>query len=158
MSKSKSTDIPSYFQILAHEIGHNLNMKHDFNPVKRVYKGSDGKKVTITGLTCEEGVMSYGSLAYNKWTPCSAYDFLAHFREINYYYLDWCMPEVAIPAACKGGSTPNPTNCKHGGDSYCDDENNNAACNYDGGACCNNSNEAWNSFCTVRQPQISFRY
>jgi len=33
-------------------------------------------------------------------------------------------------------------------DAYCDDENNNADCNYDGGACCFNDFIHWDHFCT----------
>merc|ERR1712183_35305 len=32
-------------------------------------------------------------------------------------------------------------------DKYCDDENNNASCNWDGGACCNNNQSYWDHFC-----------
>ena len=33
------------------------------------------------------------------------------------------------------------------GDTYCDDENNNAGCDWDGGDCCNNDNPDWDDFC-----------
>ena len=35
------------------------------------------------------------------------------------------------------------------GDQICDDENNNAECNYDGGDCCNNDFPLWNIWCSV---------
>ena len=35
------------------------------------------------------------------------------------------------------------------GDQICDDENNNAECNWDGGDCCNNDFPLWNIWCTV---------
>ena len=34
-------------------------------------------------------------------------------------------------------------------DKWCDDENNNAGCNFDGGACCNNDLIGWNTYCQV---------
>ena len=34
-------------------------------------------------------------------------------------------------------------------DNLCDDENNNAECNYDGGACCGNDMNGWDDFCTT---------
>ena len=34
-------------------------------------------------------------------------------------------------------------------DTYCDDDNNNAECNYDGGDCCNNDKDGWNNFCSA---------
>jgi len=33
-------------------------------------------------------------------------------------------------------------------DEWCDDENNNADCNYDGGACCSNAFGGWDTYCT----------
>ena len=32
---------------------------------------------------------------------------------------------------------------------YCDDENNNADCNWDGGACCNNNTAGWDNYCSA---------
>ena len=34
-------------------------------------------------------------------------------------------------------------------DGYCDDENNNEGCDYDGGDCCPPHNWGWNSYCTI---------
>ena len=34
-------------------------------------------------------------------------------------------------------------------DTYCDDYNNNAECNYDGGDCCNNGRDGWNKYCSA---------
>ena len=36
------------------------------------------------------------------------------------------------------------------GDGYCDDDNNNDACQFDGGDCCNQSTIQWNMYCYVR--------
>ena len=33
-------------------------------------------------------------------------------------------------------------------DNFCNDENNNAECNWDGGACCNKQDDGWNTTCT----------
>ena len=44
-----------------------------------------------------------------------------------------------------GGSCGSP---KFANDIYCDDENNNAGCNFDGGACCNRYTSKWNQYCT----------
>ena len=33
-------------------------------------------------------------------------------------------------------------------DNICNDENNNAGCNWDGGACCKTQNDGWDDFCT----------
>ena len=34
-------------------------------------------------------------------------------------------------------------------DKWCDDINNNEACGWDGGACCNNSQSNWDNYCYV---------
>ena len=33
-------------------------------------------------------------------------------------------------------------------DNYCDDDNNNAGCKWDGGDCCDNETPYWNKYCT----------
>ena len=69
---------------------------------------------------------------------------------------------LAAPSACggsggSGGTTAAPTTAAPTcasvggithwvGDNWCDDENNNAACNYDGGDCCKDTLQ-W--YCTV---------
>ena len=35
------------------------------------------------------------------------------------------------------------------GDNFCDDENNNIECNFDGGDCCNNDYENWDIYCQI---------
>jgi len=36
---------------------------------------------------------------------------------------------------------------KYANDNFCDDENNHAGCNWDGGACCHNPLEGWDNHC-----------
>lgn len=61
--------------VLAHEIGHNLGMKHDFDDA---HKGSG----------CDmQGIMSYGN-APAKWSLCSKSDFKAHYLRVKNR---WCM-------------------------------------------------------------------
>ena len=48
-------------------------------------------------------------------------------------------------------TAPAPGNCELPdwyGDDYCDDENNNADCGFDGGDCCNNGFKDWKKYCT----------
>ena len=72
------------------------------------------------------------------------------------------MNHLAAPTAC-GGSAPSPptttespvsgcANPKWKGDSFCDDGNNNAACQFDGGDCCNQQGAGgipWDNWCEV---------
>ena len=44
------------------------------------------------------------------------------------------------------------------GDQICDDENNNAECNWDGGDCCNNVFPLWNIWCTVSTKRKNSKY
>ena len=56
-------------------------------------------------------------------------------------------------SACGGDGTPPPTGgCgspQWANDQWCDDENNNAACNWDGGACCDNDFAGYTQYCTA---------
>ena len=54
-------------------------------------------------------------------------------------------PPPTTPSPPKGGcGSPQWVN-----DNFCDDENNNPGCNFDGGDCCNNQSPGWNNFCNV---------
>ena len=49
-------------------------------------------------------------------------------------------------------STLTPSGCgspQYANDQWCDDENNNPSCNFDGGACCDNNYSGWDDNCTV---------
>ena len=85
---------------IAHEIGHNLGMHHDFDtkPYDHVARGCDGK-----------GFLSYGSHPL-EWSVCSRDDLLTHYRFVTQgspnfpaafrkkWAKPWCLdPE---PAAC----------------------------------------------------------
>ena len=65
----------------------------------------------------------------------------------------WCSDcsclEPTTTTTTTTASTP-PANCIQGwiGDNYCDDQNNNEACQYDGGDCCNNTMPGWDTWCS----------
>ena len=62
-------------QLIAHEMGHNIGMDHDFIE-KHKASGCDGK-----------GIMSYGNPP-NEWSACSKADFIAHYQATK---SNWCM-------------------------------------------------------------------
>merc|ERR1711971_724811 len=138
--------------IAAHEIGHNLGMKHDFDSANGGENGACNKL---------GGLMSYGTplATANRWSPCAKKSFIAHYNTIVKSGT-WCMEAVSV---CTGTTTttkapsptttaapsptttaaPSPATTAAGcgspwyvGNGCCDDENNNAACDYDGGDCC----------------------
>ena len=72
---------------MAHEIGHNLGMEHDF--AKR--HGGSGMPFSngFPNGECEnfETIESYGS-SMSRWSACSNKDFIAHYIR---YKPTWCL-------------------------------------------------------------------
>ena len=64
-------------QIIAHEIGHNLGMKHDFKGSK--YKVLDGKQC--------KGYMDYND-STNYWSHCSVRDFKSYINRQSHFCLE----------------------------------------------------------------------
>ena len=62
--------------VMAHEMGHNLGMRHDFIDEHKA-SGCDGA-----------GIMSYGNPP-NQWSTCSVADFTAQYKVRQ---SSWCLP------------------------------------------------------------------
>lgn len=80
--------------IVAHEIGHNLNMKHDFvnNPSKPRKCQADGSSCSGIG-----GVMDYYQPEINQWTCCSKCDFKKYFKSNNPFCLQVAGMSAFLP-------------------------------------------------------------
>ena len=77
-------------QILVHEIGHNLNMRHDF---LRIQNGQKVARVSSHGLACTNvgGYMDYW-VDKNQWSPCSLEDITKYYNYVgSYSYGHNCM-------------------------------------------------------------------
>ena len=58
--------------------------------------------------------------------------------------MNWSTTTTKITTIVNGCGSPQWSN-----DKWCDDDNNNAGCNFDDGACCNNFFNGWNTYCQV---------
>merc|ERR1712156_395011 len=95
------------------------------------------------GKAVVAGVVSWGN-------GCALADFPGVYARTT-YVLDWIQANLGPPGP-PGPTTAPPTGCvspQWAQDDYCDDENNNAECNWDGGACCNNNAAGWNNYCSA---------
>ncbi len=91
--RSRRSNINEYFfddartgQIIAHEIGHNSGMSHDFTNSGV----NDPRFCPEDGSSCKNvgGVMDYSQNNYTKWSCCSRNDFKNYYEANQPYCLD----------------------------------------------------------------------
>jgi len=87
--------------VLAHELGHNFGMSHDF----------DDKHGGSSGACNGQGIMSYGSYDYNQWSTCSKSDWEEHYSGRNWG--NGCLEDISDSTGPTEGPTeaPGPDVC-----------------------------------------------
>ena len=95
----------------------------------------------IYQLSCSSGICSWS--INNQELKVARYWHVA-IPVLNHFCLEEGEGTTTTATTLYGCGIPPYAN-----DQWCDDENNNPSCNFDGGVCCNNNNSGWDTYCTV---------
>lgn len=89
---------------MAHELGHNLAMNHDFidpyTSPKTIYRDANG-----VSCTDDHGVMDY-YVKVEKWSTCSVERFSQHFNNVILEQGRFCMPQIGQNGLDSPGNDP----------------------------------------------------
>jgi len=95
-------------EILVHEIGHNLNMRHDFVSISGSYPNHvKTPRTSSSGAACTDvdGYMDY-YVNPNKWSPCSVDDITQYYNQIGpNTYSTTCMTLIDDSATTSAPAT-----------------------------------------------------
>merc|ERR1712021_66323 len=130
--------VSSFGSTVAHEMGHNLGLSHDF--------GLEDKSCNCEGIMSYAGQYGCPVNLPPKWSHCSKASFVKHYNRIVSSGLQWCMAEFKDSQKAPSCSLSKLCNQATFNDGICDDINNNKGCSFDGGDCCDYKS-GWDSRC-----------
>ena len=81
--------MPKFFQVLSHEVAHNLGAR---NRIDGNFESADGRPCFVKGYFMRSYSHSPDT-KYRQWSPCSAEEILAYLHKTINKYGRYCMPQ-----------------------------------------------------------------
>ena len=139
---------------------------YGYNATIHVSEGNCHTQTTSSSTTFSSTISSYGCYT-QSWQGDGSCDDENNKASCDYDGGDCCGDNVdttyctqclCLDPSFQSSTNPSTTGCSNPnwqGDGYCDDENNNANCAYDGGDCCgNNTNVEYCTHCHCLDPSF----